>query len=304
MAGYHFGSKADLVRAITRRFTAEVERSRVQMLARLDDSAGLEELLGCLVRPWTDRFEALGPNSYFARVCAQAMNSPTLRPIVVEEGSHSDSLEQTWEALDKYLPGRADLSTELRRDMMQHLIVFVCAEREGALAEGRPTSRQTWADEANGLIDALQGIITAPMTDLAPSPVRRRPYGRVTARTWLMRSLSDLFRNFVQLGYVTDDIDAAAAFLESTMGAGRCVKSYASSLGGGRPPVSARAPRSAFVVVDGVPADEWRIDVALVNAGSTNLEIIRPVHGAVGLYRDAVRRGDAGHAAPRRFRGG
>ena len=105
-----------------------------------------------------------------------------------------------------------------------------------------------------------------------------------------MRSLSDLFRNFVQLGYVTHDIDAASAFLESTMGAGPCVKSYASSLG--RPaPARAGGPRSAFVVVDGVPADEWRIDVALVNAGPTNLEIIRPVDGAVGLYRDAVRPG-------------
>jgi hypothetical protein len=108
------------------------------------------------------------------------MNNPTLRPIVVEEGSHSDSVQQTWDALDKYLPGQADLSTELRRGMMQHLIVFVCAEREGALAEGRPVSRQTWADEAAGLVDALQGIITASMTDLAPSPVRRRPYGRAT----------------------------------------------------------------------------------------------------------------------------
>ncbi len=107
-----------------------------------------------------------------------------------------------------------------------------------------------------------------------------------------MRSLSDLFRNFLQLGYVTDDIDAAAAFLQSTMGAGPCCTSYASSLGGGRPPVGGHPPRSAFVVVDGVPADEWRIDVALVNAGSTNLEIIRPVGGAVGLYRDAVRPGE------------
>jgi AcrR family transcriptional regulator len=179
VAGYHFGSKADLVRAITRRFTAEVERSRTQLLAGLDDSAGLTELLGCLVRPWTERFEALGPSSYFARFCAQAMNSPALRPIVVEEGSHSDSVERTWAALNKFLPGGADLSTEIRRGVMTHLIVFVCAEREGALAEGRPTSRQTWADEASGLIDALQGIITAPMTDLAPSPVRRGPYGRV-----------------------------------------------------------------------------------------------------------------------------
>jgi AcrR family transcriptional regulator len=180
VAGYHFGSKADLVRAITRRFTAEAERSRAQLLAGLDDSAGLAELLGCLVRPWTDRFDALGPNSYFARVCAQAMNSPALRPIVVEAGSHSDSLERTWEALDKFLPGPADLSTELRRGMITHLIVFVCAEREGALAEGRPTSRATWAEEADGIIDALQGIITAPTADLTPSPARRRPYGRVS----------------------------------------------------------------------------------------------------------------------------
>jgi Glyoxalase/Bleomycin resistance protein/Dioxygenase superfamily len=106
-----------------------------------------------------------------------------------------------------------------------------------------------------------------------------------------MRSLSDLFRNFVQLGYVTDDIEAAAAFLESTMGAGPCLRSYASSLGGGRPPARAGAPRGTFVVVDGVPADEWRIDVALVNAGPTNLEIIRPAGGAVGLYRDSIRPG-------------
>lgn len=106
-----------------------------------------------------------------------------------------------------------------------------------------------------------------------------------------MRSLSDLFRNFVQLGYVTDDIDAAAAYLESAAGTGKCVKSYRSSLGGGRPPATAGEPRAAYVVVDGVPADAWTIDVALVNAGPTNLEIIRPVGGAVGLYRDAVRPG-------------
>jgi hypothetical protein len=45
-------------------------------------------------------------------------------------------------------------------------------------------------------------------------------------------------------------------------------------------------------MVDGVLADEWTIDVALVNAGPTNLEIIRPVGGAVDLYRDAVRPGE------------
>lgn len=107
-----------------------------------------------------------------------------------------------------------------------------------------------------------------------------------------MRSLSDLFRNFMQLGYVTDDIDAAASYLESRLGTVECVKHYKSSLGGGRPRAGVGDPRSAFVVVDGELADEWVIDVALVNAGPTNLEIIRPVGGAVGLYRDAIRPGE------------
>ena len=57
-----------------------------------------------------------------------------------------------------------------------------------------------------------------------------------------MRSLNGLFRNFLQLGYVTDDIDAAAAYLESAMGRGKCVKSYTSWLGAGRPPRAQAIP--------------------------------------------------------------
>jgi hypothetical protein len=100
-----------------------------------------------------------------------------------------------------------------------------------------------------------------------------------------MRSLSDLFRNFVQLAYVTNDVDAAAEYFESALGTGKCVMSYHASLTVGRTPTD-------FVVVDGTPAADWTIDVALVNVGPTNLEIIRPVSGAVDLYRDGVRPGE------------
>lgn len=106
-----------------------------------------------------------------------------------------------------------------------------------------------------------------------------------------MHSLSDLFRNFMQAGYVTDDVDAAAQFLESRLGTVSCALHYQSSLGGGRPEAGPDGPATNFVVVDGVVADEWVIDVALVNAGPTNLEIIRPVSGSVDLYRNAVRPG-------------
>jgi hypothetical protein len=106
-----------------------------------------------------------------------------------------------------------------------------------------------------------------------------------------MPALVDLFRNFMQLGYVTDDVDAAANYLQSKFGTVECVRHYRSSLGGGVPPAFGGKLSGSFVVVDGKPAQEWMIDVALVNAGPTNLEIIRPVDGAVDLYRNVIRPG-------------
>lgn len=99
----------------------------------------------------------------------------------------------------------------------------------------------------------------------------------MTARRPL-RSLSDLLREVIQLAYVTDDIDAAVTWCEQTLGTTPCHTIRGSSLAG-------------VAVVDGVTAQEWLIDVAMVNAGDTNIEIIRPVSGAVDLYRDAIRPG-------------
>ncbi len=93
-----------------------------------------------------------------------------------------------------------------------------------------------------------------------------------------LRSLTDLLRDVIQLAYVTDDIDSAVSWFEGTLGTTRCHTRYKSSLGG-------------IAHVNGEVVDEWVIDVALVNAGATNLEIIQPVSGAVDLYRRAIRPG-------------
>ena len=104
-----------------------------------------------------------------------------------------------------------------------------------------------------------------------------------------LRSLSDLFRNFLQIGYVTDDLDTAAAYLEEKLGTVEVVKHYRSNMGGGKPPWEGGAPGESFVVVDGTTADDWTIDVLLVNAGATNIEIMKPVSGAVDHYRGLLR---------------
>ena len=52
--GYHFGTKADLIRAIVRKHNEQVERLCQQMVDRLldsADSASLRDWVDCLVRP-------------------------------------------------------------------------------------------------------------------------------------------------------------------------------------------------------------------------------------------------------------
>ena len=95
-----------------------------------------------------------------------------------------------------------------------------------------------------------------------------------------MRTLSDLFRNVMQIAYVTEDLEKAVDYFESTLGTTKCRVTYQSSMSG-------------VVVVDGETAQEWVIDVAMVNAGPTNIELIKPVSGSVDLYRSALRPGAA-----------
>jgi AcrR family transcriptional regulator len=163
--GYHFGTKADLVRAIVRRRTLPVERLRARMVAQVTGSTDVRDWVACLVRPTTEYLAELGNPTWFARFGAQLMTDPALREIMIEESLASSSLIETLDGLNRCLPALpAEVRVE-RGDMARQLMVHVSAERERALAEGTPTPRATWHDAATGLIDAIIGLWLAPVTD-------------------------------------------------------------------------------------------------------------------------------------------
>src|SRR5689334_11875996 len=70
--GYHFGTKADLVRAIARKHAEQIERLRLRMVAEIEP-ADARDWVSCLVRPVTDHLAALGSPTWFARFGAQVM---------------------------------------------------------------------------------------------------------------------------------------------------------------------------------------------------------------------------------------
>jgi len=172
--GYHFGTKADLVRAIERKHRGPVEQLREQMVAELltsgpkeGQAAAMRDWVACLVRPLTDHLAALGCDgspTWYARFAAQAMTDPAYYHIIVKGALSSPSLVQVVDGINRCLP---DLPTEVhfeRNIMARNLLMHTCADRERALAAGASPSQRSWRVAASGLIDAIVGLWLAPVT--------------------------------------------------------------------------------------------------------------------------------------------
>lgn len=163
--GYHFGTKTDLVRAIVRKHAAPMERLRADLLARAEGSGEIRAWVACLVRPSIAHLDELGSPTWYARFIAQVTTDPALREILVEESMTSEVMIRAIEGLNRCLPALPAPIRVERGEMSRHLMIHVPAERERALAEGTPTPRATWQDAADGLIDAIAGMWTAPASE-------------------------------------------------------------------------------------------------------------------------------------------
>lgn len=165
VVGYHFGSRVDLIRALVRRFHGGLEPTRVEMLEKIRGSTQLRDWIECQVRPITKRFDELGSPTWFARFGAQLISDPELRDILLEESwNESPSLQLTLDGVLNCLPFLPPQVQPERTDIALFLIIQMCAQRERALADGRPLIRATWPEMTTGLVDTLVGIWTAPVT--------------------------------------------------------------------------------------------------------------------------------------------
>ncbi|WP_308016231.1 TetR family transcriptional regulator [Nonomuraea aurantiaca] len=161
---YHFGTKADLIRAIARKHAGHIEHIRERMMTDIADSADPRDWASCLVRPFAEHLETLGSPTWYARFTAQVMADPALNAVMVDEALTAAPILRLFrDGLARSLPG---LREEIRRErvtMARHLIVQMCVERERALADHAPTFRPTWDDTAKGLIDVIVAMWQAPI---------------------------------------------------------------------------------------------------------------------------------------------
>ena len=162
VVGYHFGSKDELIRALIRRFDGEAEVLRAAMVNQIGDSAELREWVRCLVFPYSDTLAARRPPTWYARLNAQIMADPVLRNVQLEEAV-SASLQQVirgLEASTAELPGPVFRERAL---MAGHILIQTCADFERGLADAL-ASGKTWRKVGSGLVDALVGLWSAPVS--------------------------------------------------------------------------------------------------------------------------------------------
>ena len=171
---YHFGTKADLVRAIVRKHTAQIERVRERMVADAGGSTELRDWVACLVHPVTEHLASLSGPTWFARFGAQLMTDPALREIMAEDALSSPSLCETLSGIKRCLPELPPDVRAERGDMARQLMVHMTSERERALADGTPTPRPSWRQAGDGLVDAIVGVWLAPVTDRPRDGRKRR----------------------------------------------------------------------------------------------------------------------------------
>ena len=161
---YHFGTTADLIRAIVRRHGEEVEELRRPWVAAAEDSDDLRDWLSCLIHPVAEHLESLGSPTWWARFTALVATDPRHRDLITDELEQSDGLSRTAVALSRSAAHLPDAVRLERGEMTRLMAVHVFAQRETALAEGAPVARPTWTGCAEGIVDATVGLWRAEVT--------------------------------------------------------------------------------------------------------------------------------------------
>lgn len=161
--GYYFGSKEELIRALIRRFEGEVAELRGAMISQLGNSPELRDWIRCLVLPYTDNLAARKPPSWYARLNAQIKADPVLRKFLLEE-AQTPSYRQVITGLEQVTGDLPDVIKSDRAKMANYLMVQACADYERSLADGLAVRGRSWRKIGAGLVDALVGVWSAPVS--------------------------------------------------------------------------------------------------------------------------------------------
>ncbi|PZF61543.1 TetR family transcriptional regulator [Curtobacterium sp. MCBD17_013] len=156
--GYHFGGKADLIRAILARHQHAINALRLAELQRVEGRNDIRDWIACFVRPTTTHLESLGSPTWYGRFSAQVATDPAWADIAMDEAREAPGLMRIAHGIQRCLP---DLPAPVRVERMtmgRILLTQVIAEHERALERGGARIWPNWSAVADSLIDVVSSL--------------------------------------------------------------------------------------------------------------------------------------------------
>ncbi|MEV0052325.1 helix-turn-helix domain-containing protein [Saccharopolyspora shandongensis] len=158
-AQYHFGNKASLIEAIFDYRMRTINDQRLRHLAEMQvegRSSELRSLLEAFVFPLAAG--TAEPDCHYARFLAQFSADPRYRTSWGWETA--TSLRLVWVGIRRCLAHLPDSTVQARLRMLEHLVLHTIADHERA-KDHNASDTPEWV---TGLVDAAEGLLTAPTT--------------------------------------------------------------------------------------------------------------------------------------------
>ncbi|WP_460772140.1 TetR/AcrR family transcriptional regulator [Microbacterium sp. GXF7504] len=159
---YHFGGRPELLQALVTRYAEPLTARRRQLLDELDGTPTLHDVVRCRLLPLVELMDSLPRPSWRAQFLNQVRSTPSVVSVL------TDSVAGSLGAEDFASPELEGISRSVIRGrswILGHMVLGVFAEYEVQRNAG--TASGSWSGVGSFLIDAVVGMLAAPVTESA-----------------------------------------------------------------------------------------------------------------------------------------
>ncbi|MBM7366162.1 TetR/AcrR family transcriptional regulator [Gordonia hydrophobica] len=162
--GYHFGSRAELIRELLRSHQQPIDTIRARMVSEVGYVSQVRDWLRCLVQPQLEHIGThVGP-TYFGQFWRQLAHDPTMVEVVYREAAESAPLAEILSGLYRTLPALPEETVRIRNLMSQNTLISTFADFELRRNELDALDITSWSGFSESMVDGLVGLWLAPVT--------------------------------------------------------------------------------------------------------------------------------------------
>lgn len=159
---YHFGSREELLRALLSRHLEQMRKLREQRLTTLGDAPELRDLIAYRFLPWIDLLAAQPVPGWRARFLFQARSVPSVAAVLAQLLADHEGFDELTARMNVILVDIPPSVLNARSSILAPLLMGICSDYEGQVQDG--TARGSWQSMGYFLIDAIVGMLAAPVT--------------------------------------------------------------------------------------------------------------------------------------------